>query len=194
MTANYADAMSAGDYERAASIQLAMNNNASKLAQLENGYAEMQRQPRRQPPPPEPDTDNALNQIIDNVSPRSAKWLRENRKDLSDERSIRRMFRAHEDAVDEGINPDTDEYFSYIENRLGLNRRREQENPMSSASKPMAKQPAPPAAPVNRGNGNRPNAATLTRAEADMAKTLGMTEREYWQHKTELQKAGRLPN
>lgn len=195
LTSNYAEAMSMGDYERAAKIQATMASNSAKLLQLENGLREMQNAPKRAPvenvPPP---ASVQLDQIINAVSPRSANWLRNNKTTLSDDRMIKKMFRAHEDAVDDGVEPDSDAYFKYIEQRLGLGAKEEADNPMSSASKPVQRQAAPPSAPVNRESSNRANTVRLTRAEADTAKMLGMTETEYAKHKIALQKEGKLPH
>jgi len=193
LTANYAEAMSSGEYDRGAQIQAALAANAVKLDKLENGLQEMQKGPKRAPAPP-PVASSKMDQIISSVTPRSAAWLKNNRDAIDSDRMINRMFRAHEDAVDEGIEPDSDAYFRFIEGRLGLNKQTEQESPLSSASRPVSRQSPPPAAPVNRGSNGRAQAATLTRAEAEMAKTLGMTEKEYWTHKNALQKAGKLPN
>lgn len=195
LTSNYAEAMSMGDYERAAKIQATMASNSAKLLQLENGLREMQNAPRRAPvenvPPP---ASVQLDQIISAVSPRSASWLRNNKTQLSDDRMIKKMFRAHEDAIDDGIEADSDAYFSYIEQRLNIGGRAEADNPMSSASKPVQRQAAPPSAPVNRESSSRSNTVRLTRAEADTAKMLGMTETEYAKHKIALQKEGKLPH
>ena len=195
LTANYAEAMSMGDYERAAKIQATMASNSAKLLQLENGLREMQNAPRRPQvqnvPPP---ATVQLDQIISAVSPRSASWLRNNKTQLADDRMIKKMFRAHEDAIDDGVEADSDAYFQYIEQRLGLNSTKDAENPMSSAAKPVQRQAAPPSAPVNRESSARSNTVRLTRAEADTAKMLGMTEKEYAQHKIALQKEGKLPH
>lgn len=195
LTSNYAEAMSMGDYERAAKIQASMATNSAKLLQLESGLREMQNAPRRPPienvPPP---ASVQLDQIINAVSPRSASWLRNNKAQLADDRMIKKMFRAHEDAIDDGIEADSDAYFRYIEQRLGLGSKEEADNPMSSASKPVQRQAAPPSAPVNRETNARSNTVRLTRAEADTAKMLGMTEAEYAKHKIALQKEGKLPH
>lgn len=193
LTQNYAEAMSQGDYDRGAQIQQTLAANAVKLDKLENGLQEMQRAPKRAPAPP-PVASSKMDQIIASVTPRSASWLKSNREQIDNDRMINKMFRAHEDAVDEGIEPDSDAYFRFIEGRLGINKQQEQESPLSSASKPVSRQTPPPAAPVNRGTSSRSNQATLTRAEAEMAKTLGMTEKEYWLHKSALVKEGKLPN
>ena len=195
LTSNYAEAMSMGDYERAAKIQATMATNSAKLLQLENGLREMQNAPKRSPvenvPPP---ASVQLDQIIGAVSPRSASWLRNNKAQLADDRMIKKMFRAHEDAIDDGVEADSDAYFRYIEQRLGLGSKEEADNPMSSASKPVQRQAAPPSAPVNRETNARSNTVRLTRAEADTAKMLGMTETEYAKHKIALQKEGKLPH
>lgn len=194
LTSNYAEAMSMGDYERAAKIQSTMATNSAKLLQLENGLREMQNGPKRQPVVQvPPSASQQLDQIIGAVSAPSATWLRNNKAQLSDERMIKKMFRAHEDAIDDGIQADSPEYFQYIEGRLGIKTNQAAETPMSAAAKP-ARQAPPPSAPVNRESSNRSNTVRLTRAEADTAKMLGMTETEYAKHKIALQKEGKLPH
>lgn len=191
LTSNYAEAMSMGDYERAAKIQATMASNSAKLLQLENGLREMQTAPKRQPIAPPAPASSQIDQIISAVSPRSATWLRSNKEHINDARMINKMFRAHEDAVDDGIEPDSDAYFRFIEGRLGINSNQAAEAPMSAAAKP-ARQAPPPSAPVNRESSNRSNTVRLTRAEAETAKMLGMTETEYAKHKIALQKEGKL--
>lgn len=196
----YAEAMSINNFEEAAKIQAQMSQNAVRSAQFEAEIDNLKRQESPQ------QSGSQLDQIIKAVSPESARWLRSNREHLSDDRAIRRMFRAHEDAVDDGIKPDTDEYFEFIEKRLGIvdepkeeaprKRVRDEDDddePMSAAAKPAAKASPPPPAPVER-YGSRPNVVRLSRAEAETAKMLGMTEKEYATHKLALQKEGKLPN
>jgi hypothetical protein len=197
LTAKYAELMSIGDYESAAKVQAVVSTNSAKLLQLENGLSEMQRMPKRQPQlqAPPPSHGDKIDQIISEVSkssPRSTTWLKNNRDQLSDDKAIRKMFRAHEDAVDEGIEVDSDKYFAYLEGRMGLSKPAPQESPMSSASKPVARAAAPAAAPVNNGGGSRPNVVRLSRAEADTAKMFGMTEQEYAKHKIALQREGKM--
>jgi phage I-like protein len=106
------------------------------------------------------------------------------------------MFRAHEDAIDDGIAPDSDEYFAFIDQRLGIRRNMDEqgtgasaESPMSTAAAPKrAVQPSP--APVSRGS-SRPNVMRLTAAEAETAAALGMKPEEYAKNKALLQKEGR---
>lgn len=195
MTRAYAEAMQNGEYDTAAKIQRSMASSETKLDQLKFGYEEMKKAPPKRvlPEVPQPSAKELLNQIIDSVSPASAAWLRDNKAYIKDQNDINDMFRAHESAVQRGIQADTPEYFAFIERRLGLEKQREQqeEEVMSSASKPIARKPAPPAAPVNRSS-NSKNSATLTKAEAEMAQALGMTHKEYWTHQQALKKEGKL--
>lgn len=194
----YAEAMNVQDYARAAEVQAEMNIGAHQLSELKKGEKAMKAQleeAERNPPPPPPQGD-LVDQLASRVSPKSAAWLRDSKEYLRGEREVRKMFRAHEDAVDDGIEPDSDEYFQYIEQRLGIRRnvdevetRTTAESPMSAAATPR-KAVQPPPAPVSRG-GQRSNVMRLTAAEAETAKALGMSPEEYAKNKALLQKEGR---
>lgn len=195
----YADAMNVQDYAKAAEIQSTLNLNTQQLADLKRGKTAMKEQMEaaekqaQMPPPPQGDL---VDQLAANVTPRSASWLRESREHLKTERDVRKMFRAHEDAVDDGIAPDSDEYFEYIEQRLGIRRNADEadaktaaESPMSAAAAPR-RATQPPPAPVSRSS-QRSNVMRLTSAEAETAQALGMTPEEYAKNKVLLQKEGR---
>ena len=189
----YAEALSVGDHNRVAEVQSAMVENESHISELKRGKKALKQQMKeaeKAEVEPMERTVDPIEQMAQTVSPRSASWLRSNRDNLSDERSVRKMFRAHEDAVDDGIEPDSDEYFQFIENRLGWKKEPEPE-PVSEAAAPAPKRAAPPpAAPVSRG-GQRPNVVRLSALEADTARALGMTPEEYAKNKVLLQKEGR---
>jgi len=191
------EAMSVGDFDRAAEIQEAMSNNAAKLLQLENGREAMKVKPRQEAVPRHSDP---VEQFASQLSPRSADWVRKNPQFVTDPRLNQKMIAAHNIAVADGHAPDTDGYFSAIEDTLRIRRvepaqsEPATESPLSSAAKPVARAAPPAAAPVNRGSNGRSNIVRLTRAEADTAKMLGMTETEYAKHKLALQKEGKLPN
>jgi len=187
---NLRDAMAIGDYDKAAELQEQMAANITNLRQLERGFEEMRQQPRMQPqaaPPGELTVDT----LIDRVTPRSAEWLRKNRDALPDARSIRVMARAHEDAIDYGIAPESDAYFQFVENRLGINSARrsipEVDEVMSSAASTKQRRSAPPSAPVSRqpidSPNHRPGVITLTAAEVEAAKISGITPQEYYRNK-----------
>lgn len=195
----FADAMAINDYTQVAKIQAEISANTLRLTQFESELENMKRQE-----PTQQQSGSQLDQIIKAVSPESARWLKQNKEHLNDDRAIRKMFRAHEDAVEDGIKPDTDEYFEYIEKRLGIveetpqprqsNRRQveaDSDEPTSAAAKPVQRSVAPPPAPVER-YGNRPTVVRLSSTEIEMAKMMGMTDKEYAAHKLALQKEGKM--
>jgi len=194
----YSEAMNLQDFARAAEIQSALSMNDQQLSELKKGKKAMKEQREaaekvvNQPAP----QGDMIDQLASQVSAKSAAWLRDSREHLSGEREIRKMFRAHEDAIDDGIAPDSDEYFEFIEQRLGIRKNIDETSSNASAEAPMSQAAAPrkaappPAAPVSRG-GQRPNVMRLTAAEAETASALGMSPEEYAKNKVLLQKEGR---
>ena len=190
LKSNIKELMVVGDYDRAVELQEAFQHNISKMVQLQNGLDEMKREPVRRVEQPQNDGPT-VDDLIQRVTPRSAQWLERNRSHIQDSRTIRIMARAHEDAIDHGIIPESDAYFGFLENRLGLNkaqprqepRYEEQEPVMSAASAPTQRRSAPAAAPVSRsgtgGSGN-PRTIRLTAEQAEAAKISGLTNKEYW--------------
>jgi ribosomal protein S21 len=192
LKANLRDSMSIGDYDKAAEIQEVMSMNSAKLLQLEQGFQEMRSRPKIEPVAPPQRAGDMIDDIASRVTPLSAKWIKQNRDHLEDPRAIRMMGRAHEDAVDMGIRPESDEYFRFVENRLGIGRedtRQHQEtaddtdSPLSEAASSSTRRQSPPAAPVSRTGsapGTRPNVVRLTPAQAEAAKISGLSEVEYY--------------
>jgi len=194
----YAEAMNIQDFARAAEIQAALSQNAQQLSELKKGKKAMKEQRKdaqneASAPPPQGDV---VDQLASRVTPRSAEWLKQSREHLKGDREIRKMFRAHEDAIDDGIAPDTDEYFEFIEQRLGIRKNADESDARTAAESPLSAAAAPkrtvqpPPAPVSRGT-SRPNVMRLTAAEAETASALGMTPEEYAKNKSLLQKEGR---
>ena len=196
LKSHYASSMAAGDYDKAAEIQETMSANAAKLLQLENGKQAMESKPKNQAT----FNNDPVEQFASQLSPRSAEWIRKNPQCVTDPRLMQKMVAAHNLAVADGYQPDTDDYFGFIEDTLRLNRRQqrqveaEDESPLSSASKPVSRQAPPPPAPANKNGSSRPNVVRLSPAEAQAARDMGMTDQEYALNKIALQKAGRLPN
>jgi hypothetical protein len=190
LKANLRDSMAIGDYDKAAELQEQMAANITNLRQLERGFEEMKQQPRIQPQAPPPG-ELTVDSLIDRVTPRSAEWLKKNRDALPDARSIRVMARAHEDAVDYGIAPESDAYFQFVENRLGISSTRrsipEVDDVMSSAASSKQRRSGPPSAPVSRqpidSPNHRPGVITLTAAEVEAARISGITPQEYYRNK-----------
>lgn len=194
----YRESMSVSDFDKAADIQQAMIENDRQLSDLKRGEKALKEQidesAAQKVKPVAPPAVDPVEQMAQAVSPMSARWLRDNRDTLKDERNIRKMFRAHEDALDDGIEPDTFEYFEFIETRIGIRKVAEEApEPLSAASAPAPrKSVSPPAAPVSRGNGTRPSVVRLTREQAETAKMMGMSEKEYATAMLALREEGKL--
>jgi hypothetical protein len=186
---NLRDAMQIGDYDKAAEINETMSMNNIKLSQLEQGLVEMQSRaravqemPRQQAQRPQ-NVNETVNDLINRVTPLSARWLQENKSHIRDDRSLRIVARAHEDALDMGIIPESNEYFELVETRLGIKRGEPEgeDNALSAASAPTQRRSSPPAAPVSRGGANtRPGVIRLTKEQAEAAKISGLTPQEYY--------------
>lgn len=197
----YAEALSVGDYAKGAELQEAMSLNAARLMELERGRAAMENAPPPQQRAPEPPAD-PVEALASQLSPRSADWVRRNPQCVTDPRLYQKMVAAHNLAVADGYEPDSDDYFGFIEDTIKINRRQapqrevsEEEDNFSSAAKPVQRRSAPPSAPVTRSGtatGQRPNQVRLSAAEAETARDLGMTPEEYARNKLLLQKEGRL--
>ena len=72
---NYSEAMSVGDYTKAAEIQETMGTNAAKLMELERGRAHMERAPKIAAPEM-PSHNDPVEALASQLSPRSAEWVR----------------------------------------------------------------------------------------------------------------------
>lgn len=196
----YSEALSVGDYSKSAEIQEALSLNAARLMELERGRAAMEQAPKPQKPEPARPAD-PVEALASQLSPRSAEWVRKNPQCVTDPRMYQKMVAAHNLAMADGLQPDTDDYFAYVEDTMKIRRppapaRQEDDgDAMSSAAKVTQRRSAPPAAPVTRAGtptGQRPGTVRLTKAEAETARDLGMTEEEYARNKMLLQKEGRL--
>lgn len=188
------EVMAVGDFDRAVELQEVFQSNINKMNRLEDGLNEMRNNPKREAPPA-PNRD-VVDMLIQQVTPRSAKWLDKNRDYLQDQRSLRIMERAHGDALDNQIIPESDEYFRFIENRLGINKAKEaprrehyeddEDSIMSSASNAThRRQSAPAAAPVSRsssGPSGNPRVIRLTPDQAEAARISGISPQAYWEN------------
>lgn len=195
LKAEYRNAMAMHDYDRAAEVQEAMSLNAAKLLQLENGKQAMETRPRQAPPAPPP--SDPVEAFARQLSPQSADWVRRNPQYVTNPRLNQKMVAAHNLAVADGIQPDSPDYFDYVETVLGVRKPtiQDAESPMSSASAPTQRRAAPPAAPVSRNsgaNGSRP--VRVTPEQAEIAKLMGQTPEEYMKIRAKLVKEGKILN
>lgn len=133
---DYAEAMAAGDYALAAKAQRAMAQAESHLLQLNNGKQKIEEALSQttegsvyepQVPSFEPQIQrDPVDVYAERLTPKSAQWLREH-PDAANK--IGKLTRAHQDALEDGIIAESDEYFDYINNRMGYGGRVSRETP-----------------------------------------------------------------
>jgi len=192
---NYAYAMQNGDYKMAADIQADLSDASAKLLQLQQGLEAMKSKPKEAPPAAHADPVEAF---ASQLSHRSADWVRKNPQFVTDPRLNRKMIRAHEDAMDDGIAADTPEYFAAIESKLGVSKAAARAEAASDTGDQYAakvtqrRDAAPAAAPVTRGSSTRSNVVRLTGAEREMAEMMNMKPEEYAKNKMALLKEGKI--
>jgi hypothetical protein len=172
-----------GDYKAAAKMQGEMARLGPRLAQLEDGKAEMEaarkapvqtQTPRveRQP------SADPVEAYASQLAPEAAVWVRAHPEYVTNRANNYRLLAAHEDAVAKGNAPNSSGYFQYIETALGI---REAETPGRVANAPVVRERTM-AAPVSRtpaGTPRSPREVTLTPAQREAAAISGISEIEY---------------
>jgi len=190
----YAEALSTGAYDRAAEVQEAIANNSYKLSKLVDGKEALHNRVQN----PTPASNDPVEQVASQLSPRSAAWVRSHPEYVRDPVKYESMLRAHNVAVAEGYAPDSDAYFQYVESRLGFRNEPKAEpeaEPTSAAAKPAQKRQAAPAAPSSSvaGSGSgRTLVARLSAEEREIAEMLKITPEEYAKHREDLRKEGKI--
>lgn len=186
---DYAAAMAAGDFQAAAKAQRLMSQAEAHLLQLQNGKNQLEESLQQttegsvyapEVPSFEPQVpQDPVETYAQRLTPKSAQWLREHPEAVD---KIGRLTRAHQDALEDGIQAESAEYFRYIEGRLGISQPSNDPEPEAHYEQPQrVSESAPPkksvaSAPVtsnasvtsSRQSGNS-NTMTLSSAEVEMA-------------------------
>ena len=191
LKAAYVNAMASNDHAKAADIQLEMSANAAKLLQLENGRQAMAERPKQAAPVADP-----VEALAAQLTARSAAWVRAHPECANDPRMYRKMVRAHEDAIDDGLQADTDEYFAAVESRLGIAKRNsdpeaggDDGDGSELAAKVVSRRSSPAAAPVSRSaptSSGNPRVIRLSAEEREMARLNKMSDQEYYEQKQRI--------
>lgn len=206
-------ALEAGDAEKAADLQMEAARVAARKLQYEDSKADIEAAAQRakaeneeraarhaEQPAPQTQHADPFEARIASLSEPSKAWLRNHRECVSDAAMNAKVMWAHEDAMKNGLRPDSPQYFAHLEMRMGYGEESDDgDNVEIVDAKPSGRAPA---APVSRGQ-SRPDPRTghlgnnryqLSREEADMAAELGMTPTEYATYKIKALKEGRYAN
>ena len=178
----YAQAMAAGNHALAAKAQRAIAQAEAHLLQLQNGKQRLEE--TLQDPaegavyaPPVPSFEPQIPQdpvemYASQLAPRSAQWLREHPEAVN---KIGKLTRAHQDALEDGIVPESNEYFSFIESRLGYDdspraeSRHQDPQPAPVNRRSLASAPVSSAATVSSRSGGNSNSMVLSSEEVEFA-------------------------
>lgn len=185
------EAWATNDFDRAADIQEAIADNSAKINSIEAGKQAIKERPKEQPRALDP-----VEAFASQLSPRSAAWVRAHPEYATNERLKQKMINAHQMALLDGIQADTNDYFEAVEDALKISMPRgkvfvaepdrDYEPSLSAASAPTQRRQSPAAAPVSRDvtpSGERKRTIRLTAAEAEIARLTGQTEQEYYANK-----------
>jgi len=214
---DYATAMAAGDYAMAAKAQRIMAQAESHLLQLNNGKQRLEetlQQPTegsvQEPEIPsfEPRIQHdPVEMYASKLAPKSAQWLREHPDAVN---KIGKLTRAHADAVDDGIVPESADYFRYIESRLGYSNQFDdddnyvEEQPVQpvrqaqSLKKPAVSAPVTSSASAVNPRNSNANSMILSAEEVEFAllaepqMTRDKAIESYARNKAHLIKNGKL--
>lgn len=179
---DYADALSAGDYSKVADLQFQIAEQAATLQQLKQGKTSLERQAKAPPQPQGRQAGRSGDPVADmaaGLSPRSAAWIRAHPEYARDDAGRDSVVAAHNAALEDGILPDSNRYFAFIEQQLGVTKPIEAEAvEVAATTAPAARRAPVAAAPVSRQapamNGSASTQKiTLTKAQIEMGKNMG---------------------
>lgn len=185
----YAQALAAGDFSKAAEIQAGMSEAAAKKVQL----AAAKEQLEKAPEPAQaavPTRSNPTEDALRAYTPRTQEWLRRHPEVISDPKRMQLAVAAHHAALAADHIPDSDAYFDAIERTMGY--KADPAAQSGGTRKPL------PSAPPNRGSGmGNGKPATLrlddmTPKMRQLAKEADMKPEEWLRNYNDLVSEGKV--
>jgi hypothetical protein len=203
--AKFQAALDAADHATAAQAQEEMADARHNLLRLQEQRAIVEQQARQpQPQQPQrqhpaqnapPPVEAIMRDLAQTGYPRSADWLRSHPEWTSPDR-MKRVASAHNHLVDNrGLVAETDEYFSALEQELGMGQQQRGAAPnYGNGRRPsQAAAPASTAQPSLRtGQTVRRGHVQLNPAQREAAELSGMTDREYAESFEDARTSGKL--
>jgi len=172
----YGRAMESGDFAAAGKAQRKMANAESRTVLLteRKNYIEARRLEQSQQEQPRQVQQQAdpVEVYIGNRSEPTANWLRNHRDWITDQKKNVKLTAAHWRALDEGLTPDTPEYFEHVETTIGLRTRAEEPKTNGGTEPARSRRQTVPVAPVTQSSSSVSGGGTevrLTPGEASAA-------------------------
>lgn len=193
-------ATEASDAKLVAEASRRLARAESRLGQLEDGKIAIERQKSaaaanaKENPPQERQAQPTIEQYIDqlpNLLPSQRDWLRSHQDALTDQRKNLRLQGAHVEAEDQGFRPGSQQYFNYLEERLGykdaaMPKDDDSEGQYLDVAAPVS---APPSRSATNPSTGRPSNSriTLTPEQREIARLSGIDEITYARQLQKLQ-------
>lgn len=189
----YAKALADGDYVVAADEQEKIARATANITQLEAGKDRMEQllelaknQPRAEAP------SDPFEQLVSTRTPRTAAWMRANADHVKDPKKFLRLQAADNLARANDHAPDSDAYFDFIEKEVGI-KPKDATTEKKEPSKPMDA-PVTRTAPNGQSQHSTKTSIKLSKAEVEMAESMGLTVQEYARSKAQLISEGQINN
>lgn len=198
LKANYATAMSEGNFVLASEINSEMAKNAAQSLNLENGKIAIETRPKREARQSAVQSNDPVEMLASQLAPASASWIRAHPEYARDTQKNAEMMGAHYKALAKNMAPNSAEYFAFVEKDLGIGHNDQRTNGrdhtatdtsgddnavVSRAAEGAARRindEPPPAAPGRNGGGGGGKRVTLSPQQAEAAKISGLTNEEYY--------------
>ena len=181
----YSQARQSGDYASEVAAQRAMARAEAQILRLEDGQAAFEARksepaPARTQAPADPIEDH-----LKSYTPRTQSWLREHKSDIFGSKQRGNLaYAGHILAEENGLRPDTDEYFDFLDDHMGYSAPYQVPQQTSTPRIPRVAV----SAPVSRSSSTSPSPARikLTPAEAAFADSQGIPRERYAINKAKI--------
>lgn len=200
-------AMSEGDFDKVAELSGEIGLVAARVREFEGGKAMLEDR-RKNGEPASQQQGDPKEAYIQKMPPRTAAWLRRNDRFFTDMKFQQMVQGAHNLAVGRGVPAESDDYFRFVEEQVGLR----QPEPLAAVTPPAVivppaataatttapRQSSIPAAPPagSTASVTRPSAGgntiKLSPEEREVCRVNGITEAAYAKQKIALMAEGRL--
>lgn len=194
-TSAYEDAAAKGDWKAAGTAQQKMALAAADVRDYEGALDEVKTaiqrfnkgERRAQPQQQQAAPSDPFEAAIKDASEPSKDWCRKNKADLQKSQARAQMAMAgHLSALEAGIKADSPEYFAFLDKHMGytaVTTRKPKPTGQPRVAAPAGTRSAP-------ARGGEITEVKLSAAEVQMARSMGMSTKEYAANKRELIKNG----
>lgn len=191
--AAYKAALAGGDYERAAEEQEKLSSAIWKIHSLEARKGNIE-QPTRETtegrvkapePTPAKTSEDPVENYLAQFTPRTQSYLRQRLEIVTNGKMNKKAAYLHDEAVEKGLKPDTDEYFEFMDNELGFGAPAPKQKSTEAAPAAAAKRQggsiaaAPPSRNPITPAGPGKVRVNLTEGQKRAARIAGVSEEDY---------------